>query len=241
MVSAVMRRRAIAGIAAILLLSRIFAANAMTLYEVELTCPIDGTKFMATLAGSGTSFGMFLDTKPYGPTPAPWPLAQCPSNGFVLYKDNFSNEEIARLRPFVESAEYQVLRRENTNYYLAARLRIHQGENAADVAFVFLQATWEAKDPSQYQKYAAEALQAYEEALTRPYADPKQWLTDQLLAGELERRLGRFEKAAARFRTLSGRDELRDGFLRQIVDLQMQLIGARNAAPEKVPQERRPN
>jgi hypothetical protein len=227
------------GIAAVLLLPGIFAAKAMTLYEVELTCPLDGTKFKATLAGSGTSFGMFLDLKPDGPTPAPWPIAKCPSNGFVLYKDKFTGEEIARLRPFVESTQYQTLQRENSNYYLAARLRIFQGEKAADVAFVLVQATWEAKDLSQYQRYAAEALQAYEEALSRPYADPKQWLTDQLLAGELERRLGRFEKAETRFRSLADRDELRDGFLRKIVDLQLQLIGARNTAAERVPQERR--
>jgi hypothetical protein len=46
-------------------------------------------------------------------------------------------------------------------------------------------------------------LEAYNEALKGEYADRKQWLSDQLVAGELERRLRQFDKAQARFTTLS--------------------------------------
>ncbi len=211
------------------------AANALTFNEVELVCPVDGEKFTATLAGSGTTFGRYLDLKPYGPTAAPWPLAKCPTSGFVMYKQKFSDDEISQFRKYVASGEYKALKDANTNYYLAAKLRASQGEKPPQIAYTLLQATWEAKSFPQYQQYATEALDAYKAAVADTTTDPKQWVHNQFVAGELERRLGRLDDSKARFKSLADREEAKTGMFPVILDLQLQLIEAKNTQPQQIP------
>ena len=50
--------------------------------------------FSAQEMGSGTSFGHFLDGRLHGAIQSPWPLVSCPGNGFVIYKDDYSADEI---------------------------------------------------------------------------------------------------------------------------------------------------
>src|SRR5262245_20026034 len=68
---------------------------ATTFLKVELTCPIGGQKFKATIVTSNTFWGRRLDLKPVAPTPSSVPrlLPVCPENGFVMYKREFSDEE----------------------------------------------------------------------------------------------------------------------------------------------------
>ncbi len=207
------------------------AANALTFVEVSVVCPLDGEKFKTYLAGSGTQIGIFLDLKPSGPTAAPWPIAKCPTSGFVIYKNAFSKSEITKLRPYVATSDYQALQRTQTNYYLAAKLQGFLNAPHRDVAYTLLRATWEAQPGRQYATYAAEALDAYKLALRQPYTDQKQWVTDQLVAGELERRLGKFKEAKARFFALSSNEKLSDTTPRAIVELQLKLVAERNAQP----------
>ncbi|MFP5391179.1 MAG: hypothetical protein ACLGI6_06485 [Gammaproteobacteria bacterium] len=199
-------------------------------------------------AMSGTQFGIFLDLKPYGPIAAPWPLAKCPANGFVLYKPKFSKAELAKLKPYVASAEYRTLGANHTDYYLAARLARVAGEPAVTIAQLLLRATWEAGpqedeqgkvkvDTQRYAQYAGEALDAFKAVLAQPADVPEQWQTDQLVALELERRLGRFEEAQARLDALAGRTEFASGTMHTIVELQRKLIAARDNQPKQVPEE----
>lgn len=211
-------------------------AKALTFGEVDVVCPLDGEKFRTVEAMSGTQFGMYLDLKPLGPIAAPWPIAKCPSSGFVVYKRNFTPEEISQLRPYVASPEYQALQRSETNYYLAAKLQSVVKAPAGAVAFTLLRATWEAKPGNQYAAYAAEALDAYKLALQQPYENPRQEITDRLVAGELERRLEKFEEAKSRFSTLADGQLAGNASLRPIVDLQLKLIAERNSRPAMVPQ-----
>jgi len=213
-------------------------ASALKFYEEELVCPIDGEKFKATLAASGTSFGSFLDLKPFGPIAAPWPLAKCPSSGFVMYKEKFSDAEIAQLREYVLSEKYIELKSSNTNYYLAARLRAHLGEKPSQLTDTLLQSTWEAEHGPQYKQYASEALDAYKQALVEEPANSKRWITNQFIAGELERRLERFEDAKRRFLMLAKREEVKSGILADILELQLQLVEAKDNQPQMIPQKK---
>lgn len=212
-------------------------AQALTFMKVDLVCPLDGEKFQATLAGSGTSFGQYLDLKPYGPTAAPWPLAKCPASGFVMYKDKFTEEELARLREYVASAEYRAMKDVHSNYYLATKLRAHLGEQKPKLAYFLLQASWEAR--GHYERYASEALEAYQE-LAGADGEPKQKLSAELIAGELERRLGRFDAAKARFARVAQLDEAKSGVVREIVELQLRLVEAKDASPKMIPRKPAP-
>ncbi len=209
-------------------------ARSMVIRETEFTCPIDGKKFKSMAAYSGTSFGVHLDLKPVGPIPAPWPLPKCPDNGFVLYKTEFTESELNRLRVFVGSDKYQSLAKSNTNYFLAAKLREFMGEPPSLVASSLLQATWEARNEAEYRTYATAALAAYEQVLSRGARDDKLALNAVLLAGELERRLGLFDRARQRFEGIPNRDSLEEP-MNRIVKLQLALIAQKNKKTMELP------
>ena len=215
------------------------AAGALTFRTAKVTCPLDGTVFEFQEARSGTQYGMYLDLQPFGPLAAPWPLARCPSNGFVLYKQHFTDEEIARLKPYVESPAYQALHPSHTNYYLAAKLQAFMGEAPDRIARTLLQATWEAQAAALYATYAAEALAAHRQLLEQAALEQRVWLTLQLIAGELERRLGQFEAARARFAPLSDHAAFKGGVYRAVLELQLKLIDARDTRTHEVPQKAR--
>jgi hypothetical protein len=225
-------------LAAIGLASCVLAATpcqALTTREVEETCPIDGEKFKTTVAMSGTQFGIYLDAKPYGALLAPSPLPKCPTTGFVMYKAKFSDDELARLRPYVQSAEYRALIGVETTYYLAATLQRRVNEDNHRIASALLRATWQAENDAQYRRYAREALEANKRFLSQPAGDPRSLLSMEFVAGELERRLELFEDAKRRFSALAQREDTKAGVFPQILALQLALIEAKDAQPHKVP------
>ncbi|MFD2264117.1 hypothetical protein ACFSM5_14545 [Lacibacterium aquatile] len=111
--------------------------RASTIGTVEMTCPYDGVKFTATLQMSGSSFGMMLDFRPFGAMTTPWPLAVCPTNGFVFYNQTIAPEELERLRPYVFSDDYRALQGEKP-YFRAAHLAERAGLPRQQVTWLFV-------------------------------------------------------------------------------------------------------
>ena len=189
---------------AVLLAGWAAPAAAMTFMKVEHVCPIGGERFSAQEMGSGTSFGHFLDGRVYGAIQSPWPLVSCPGNGFVIYKDDYSADEIKRLTAVVNSDEYQRMRGSETSYWLLARLFEAVDAPARERAGVLQRATWQAS-PEQYPRYvqAASTTHAQQCPDARAAAERDEfWLYCQMLLGEWERRLSRFDAARARFERL---------------------------------------
>ena len=219
-------------------------AQAHTIMQKQQVCPLDGTRWTATLDGSGTSFGQYLDMKPFGPTPAPWRLAVCPKDHFVMYQDTFTPNELATLRPLIESAAYQALAKDHSEYFLLGTIFEHHKRPPFVVALAFVRASWQVdRDPVRYAEYATEALRHYERGFASPEppsADDSaeeradQRINAELLAGELERRLGRFDAARARFSRLQGSPQLKLDILRSIVAQQLALIAAKDATPQRI-------
>ena len=80
-------------------------ASAHTAELVQYECPIGGEKFERFMQMSGTSFGQMTNLMPYGPIESPWPLAQCPGNKFIIFKNSkeFTPEEIKKYTEIVNS------------------------------------------------------------------------------------------------------------------------------------------
>jgi hypothetical protein len=193
----------------------------MTLREVEMTCPYDGTKFKFMQQGSGTSFDKTLDLMAVGPIRSPWPIAVCPTNGFVFIRSDYAAADFERLKPIVMSAEYQALKGE-TPYYRAAWITERDGGDHAKVSWLLVQATWEAgqselreafgKRPAgsadtsfkefmkrgtpgeRYRRYATEILARLPADIASASENAS---TYKIMTGELLRRLGRFDEAEA--------------------------------------------
>lgn len=72
------------------------------------TCPLDGSQFSEMSNVSDRTVDMELDLRPvsaYG-TQYPWPVSKCPDDGLLLYRTDFTPEEIAVLKEYVATPEY---------------------------------------------------------------------------------------------------------------------------------------
>ncbi len=189
------RSAALAVAAALLAAAAQWPAAAHTGGNVEMTCPYDGTKFTYYAQHSGTQFGRQLDLKPIGPIMSPWPIASCPTNGFVFLQEKYSDEELERLRPLIFSPEFQALK-EETPYYRASWIMEHTGKSHADVSWMLLKATWEASENAteRYKRYAGQLAKRLPEDIAAASGESK--LTLQMLYAEMLRRLGQFDEAA---------------------------------------------
>jgi len=177
------------------------SAHAMTRNAVEMVCPYDGVKFTFNDQMSGTSFDKRLDWMPVGAIESPWPLAACPTNGFVFLKEKYDADELERLRPLILSAEYQGLKGE-TPYYRAAWIKERTGAPHPEVSRWLLQATWQATG-EQYSRYATELVARLSVDIADKTESAEQHIGYRLLTGEILRRLGRFEEADGQFVALT--------------------------------------
>ena len=160
----------------------------------QMTCPIGGATFDFTTTGSYSTWGSRPDGKPFGSWRFPLEIPECPDNGLIVYKE-FEAGEIARLRPLVESAEYQALRRGDTPYYRAAWLMRRLEASPTQPLWLLMQATWEAEPNPALRRRYLEELVAGVAALGEP-ADLERFALRGRAVNAL-RELGRFDEAAA--------------------------------------------
>jgi hypothetical protein len=210
-------------------------AMAMTSYEIALTCPIDGQPFTATLMGSSFQSGMRLDFKPIGALVAPYPYPVCPGNGFVMYQDAFSDNELNAIRAIVLSNEYRQLRTENTDYFMVAYVKQRLGANHYELGNTYLRASWEAerRAPDLVDRYRKLALQEFDASLNGKRSHTEDWWTATVLAAELDRLLGNFNAVELRIGGLPLAElGARHPGLRSVLDQVRMHALQRNSAPE---------
>ena len=206
-------------------------ATATTLTEMEFTCPIGGQKFKATVVSSTFHLGIRLDLKSATLMPDLM-LPVCPENGFVMYESKFSDDELGKLTPIVLSGEYQGLRAQNTSYFMVAYMQERIGVGDDEIAYRYLQASWEAeaRGPQLTERYRRLALEKLEAALARG----RKWEL-VLIAAELERLLGRFDAAEARLAGVPGGDL--DAVQLKVLAQIRKHAQARNGEPQVFAQE----
>lgn len=213
-------------------------AAAAAVNEIEVTCPLDGTKFKSPVNLTGARIGMRLDLRPIGFMDVPPRIPVCPNNHFVVYKKEFTDAEKERLRKLVLSPEYQDLAKDNSSYFLLARIFEYMGETDWIIANVYLQASWQVESrPEKEKQYLDLSLQHIKKLLSAGNKEvDRTWVTAQMLAGEMERRLGRFEEAKVRFVELSKLSGFKQGINSVIIKYQLDLIANKDTAPHDLPE-----
>lgn len=161
----------------------------------QRTCPIGGERFAFTTTASYSTWGARPDGKPFGSWEFPLELPDCPGNGLVVY-DEFSEADLARLRPLVASEEYRALRRRgDTTYYRAYWLMRRMGAPAPNTLWMLVQASWQVDgNPEMRRRYLEELVEA------APLLGGPRDVTNIAVRSRVInalRELGRFEEAAA--------------------------------------------
>ena len=222
--------------AALLLVSCATSAGALAQgTPVQRICPIDGKSFTYVASTVPPARETNLDMKP-ADSISPWPHPKCPENGFVIYKSNLSNAEVAKLRNFALSDAYRALAESHSTRYLEAALRKHLGESPYAVAWSLVQATWEvAAEPARYKQYAQEALATYESIKLEALPEAKHRILKEMVSGELERRLGLFDHAKDRFIGMRDRAEFATKPMQRIIELQLKLIRSKDSGSHRIP------
>jgi hypothetical protein len=169
------------------------SATAGMPYNEPMKCPIGGESFEHTTTASYTIFGQRPDGKPYGSWHFPLDLPRCPGNGLIVF-DKFSAADLERLTPLIASAEYRAMLPVETDYFLAAWLMEKLGRDPLDVAWMVVQASWQADGKpalkTRYQSDYVERIRAVERK-----DDEFLWLVMQGRAVNGLRELGRFDEA----------------------------------------------
>lgn len=210
-------------------------SNATTFFEESFVCPIGGEEFTASVVGSNTTFGARPDGRPYSPLPV-YPITECPGNGFLIFKEDWTTEELTTLTSAIEMPEFDRIRLEETQYYRLWWLSEKIGVSARLLAEHLMVASWETDHESarkaRYQQAFADAV-----AQLDPADDPESWFWLNLRAANARRELGQFEAATSLFVTAEQSlsiisDEEEREYVTQFIAGQRQLILERNAASE---------
>lgn len=196
------------------------AARADTLGSVERTCPFTGTKFSGRIDLSGTRFCMRLDRKPIGPIGAPPEVPVCPDDGFIVFKESFSEAELATLRPWIGSDDYKKLTASETTYFRYAETLRRLGRPSDEIGWRLVQASWQVeRGPERYRRYVAAAVRELETGSGETL----------LLAAELERRTGQFDSARAKLEKLQKQPDLPEG-ARAVVERELVFVSERDSS-----------
>lgn len=209
--------------------------------EITFTCPIDGKKHTINTVVSGYQAGTFLDMKPYGAISAPWPINRCPDDGFPVYKERFSEDEIGKLKIFVKTKEYNELISKETSYYTVAQIQRLLEAPHKDISYSLLKSTWQVeKKPILYKKYAQEAINQFNSFINSCDAkcSRKDIVQAHIIVGELYRRLRSFDLAKERFLFVEKFPEIKGNVFENIVQQELDLISINNSEPQRVKKNR---
>lgn len=163
-------------------------------------CPLGAKKFEALRMGTHSEWGKQYDLKPIGSANYPRPLPVCPSNGFVMYQEKFSDDELAAIEAIISEPEYQEIHSQNTGHFLLAYIWEKLGKSSYDPWWLYLQASWEADDcdVALHQKYMQITRKLMVERLETQELDEDEQLTMDILIANFDRRLGNFQVAKER-------------------------------------------
>ena len=215
-------------------------ASAHTAELVQYECPIGGEKFERVMQMSGTSFGQMTNLMPYGPIESPWPLAQCPGNKFIIFKNSkeFTPEEIKKYTEIVNSDAYKNIPEDAPSYYYLAKLYELAGDQKNSViAYVYLQASWQNAGEALSEEIKRNVISYYEKSFDELKDNEGELIAAKMMIGEINRQLGNFDIAEKHFQQLK-QDPLftKQENIMKIIDFELKLIKDKSNKVEALPE-----
>ena len=230
-------------LASLLLFLLTVIAGAVNSLEQEFLCPICGTHWQQRVETSSRAKGLRLDLRQVGDIVDPPTLPQCVKCRFPLFSDRLTEQAkdpkkapaFKQLRSFVLGADFQMLAAKNPPYFALALV---QGLNARNptphrvIALSYLRASWQVEDrEAACRRLLEKAREHYIAALAESREGDPLRRDLALLCGEIERRLGKWDDAAKRFRDLDSSGILNGTPQEGIPTLELRLIAQHDSAP----------
>jgi hypothetical protein len=207
-------------------------ARAVNTLEQEFSCPIDGHHWKQRIESSANPRGLRLDRRELGDVVEPRTLPQCPKCRFVMFLDEFPDQLAEKMKPFILSPDYQMIAAKNPTYFSLAQIQEFLKAPPLFIGQSYLRASWQVEEKDALaQRHLARALDKISAAFSAMKASDRHYINTALLAGEIERRLSRWEVAEKRFRTLHDASEFQEPKLQVIIALQLTLIEKRDNKP----------
>jgi|WetSurMetagenome_2_1015567.scaffolds.fasta_scaffold00404_11 hypothetical protein len=202
--------------------------------DVNVKCPLCHTAFKTRTDDSGARLGMRLDLKPLGQMPRSLP--KCPNCHFIVYNGEMSAKDKKLLLKLVNSGEYRHISDNNSTYFLLAKIYETIGMNNLEIAHTYLKASWQVEDdPAKYARYLEASHSKFEAYLASGKDNSTQYIMAQLMAGEIERRLGRFDQARSRFSELQKQPEFSGlQHIASIINYQLALVSSKDSGPHEI-------
>lgn len=200
------------------------------------TCPLCETTFQAILDASGTKMGMRLDLRPLGRIAAPWRVPVCPNCHFVIFAKEIAEEHVEQCKRIVATEKYKQ-HSKRASYYLMGLLFEGLKKDPAQIAHAYLKASWqEESHPKKLKEDLELSHKHFAQYLGAAKTKDESWEHAQLVSGEIERRLGKFKKAKARFTNLRSMGPFKCAIAEQAIELQLELIEKKDTKPHSLPQ-----
>ena len=197
-------------------------------YAKEMECPIGGEKFTSLILGTYSTYGRHLDWEPVSYMRFPTPIPVCPENGLVVTEKEYSNDKLEKLKLLVESKEYKELyKQQHATYFLYAKTLELADEKSSDQWWLYLNATWEADNcgnKERYKQYAGLTISEAKIKLVDLTPGEEDYWVLSIIIANMYRRIGSFDKAEEYFNTL-GEPELEDSNSNEFFLLAKKLLG----------------
>lgn len=202
---------------------------------VTLRCPLDETEFRAVQEFSGFASGQRLDLKKLGAISQPRPLARCPVCSLPIW-DKYPDDPLkARLRVVLHSPRYLTEGRDAPAWFALGVIREELGIEPYVVAWTYLQASWEAEENGQPERYVDAARRARSwfdraaEVLAKQDARSPDHSIAVYLPIELARRTGDFADARRRLEAWPRALSAGNAWLEAAIESQRRLVSAGQA------------
>lgn len=214
--------------------------EAVNSVEQEFLCPVCGTHWYQRVETSARARGLRLDLRQTGDVVDPPSLPQCTKCRFPLFSERLVEQAndpakapaFKQLRAFVRGADFQMLVAKNPSYFALAQVQQLLKAPHRVIALSYLRASWQVEEREAIcRRLLEKALEHYVAARAEAGRDYRLRSDLALLAGEIERRLGKWDEAERRFRALQSSGILDDTQHANIPALQLRLIAQHDSAP----------
>jgi uncharacterized C2H2 Zn-finger protein len=204
-----------------------------TMGEVEYKCPICNENFNYITQFSYTTFGCYLDFKPYGAAQIPTPVPRCPKCNFVFFEKMFSKKEINIIIKKLNAYNIFELEPNMPNYYYLAKEFELLDKDVESIIYYYHSAIWENNNKNIFKKISSIILK-YFETIDK---SNKNYYTYQLIKIDFLRRLKKFSIANDLVDYLLIDDENLPNEYINIVGYQNVLIYKKDAEEHEMPNE----